>query len=84
MAVEMNADRVIKEILSDVSGYPINEIHEDIHIRDELLIDSIKQMEIVARIENRFDLSLEEGQLVCLETLGEFFDLISEKLELSK
>lgn len=70
----------IKTIISKVAGYPISEIHDDIRLRDDLLVDSLKQMEIVARIEHHFGVPLDEGQLICLETLGEFFDLVNSKI----
>lgn len=70
----------IKSIISKVAGYPVSEIHDDIRIRDDLLVDSLKQMEIVARIEHQFGIPLDEGQLICLETLGEFFDLVNNQI----
>ena len=79
-ARETNEQR-IKAIISRVAGFPLEEINEEIRIRDDLLVDSLKQMEIVARIEHTFDIPLEESKLVCLETLGEFFDLIHAEIE---
>ncbi len=70
----------IKAIISKVAGYPVDEIHDDIHIRDDLLVDSLKQMEIVARIEHHFGIPLDEGELVCLETLGDFLNLINSQI----
>ncbi len=70
----------IKEIISKVAGFPLEEIHDDIRIRDDLLVDSLKQMEIVARIEVEFNVPLEEGKLACLETLGEFFELVTDQI----
>lgn len=80
MSDKVPVEDSIKTIISKVAGYPIGEIHEDIHLRDDLLIDSLKQMEIVARIEHHFGIPLDEGELVCLETLGEFFDLINNQI----
>lgn len=73
-------EETIKTIISKVAGYPIGEIHDDIRLRDDLLVDSLKQMEIVARIEHHFGVPLDEGQLICLETLGEFFDLVNNQI----
>ncbi len=67
----------VKEIISKVAGYPVDEIHDDIHIRDDLLVDSLKQMEIVARIEHHFGIPLDEGEMANLETLGDFLDLVN-------
>lgn len=70
----------IKTIISKVAGYPLDEIYEDIRLRDDLLVDSLKQMEIVARIEHHFNVPLDESRLACLETLGEFFELVNENI----
>ena len=43
-------------------------------------MDSLKQMEIVARIEHHFGIPLNESELACLETLGEFFDLVNASI----
>jgi len=76
---ERNEDS-IKGIISKVAGYPVSDIHNDIHIRDDLLVDSLKQMEIVARIEHHFGIPLDEGELVSLETLGDFLELVNNQI----
>jgi acyl carrier protein len=77
MSEQVKIEDSIKTIIAKVAGFPIEEIHSDIHLRNDLLVDSLKQMEIVARIEHHFGIPLDEGELVCLETLGEFFDLVN-------
>ncbi len=73
-------ERIITTIISKVAGYPEQDINEDVRIRDDLLVDSLKQMEIVARIEHHFGIPLNESELACLETLGEFFDLVNASI----
>ena len=70
----------VKAIISKVAGYPLDEIRDDIRIRDDLLVDSLKQMEIVARIEHHFGVQMNEGELAGLETLGEFFSLVNTQV----
>jgi len=80
MSNQRHNEDSVKEIISKVAGYPIDEIHDDVHIRDDLLVDSLKQMEIVARIEHKFGIPLDEGKLANLETLGDFLDLVNQQI----
>ncbi|RKX87131.1 MAG: acyl carrier protein [Spirochaetes bacterium] len=83
MSNQRHNEDSVKKIISKVAGYPMDEIHDDIHIRDDLLIDSLKQMEIIARIEHQFGIPLDEGKLANLETLGDFLDLINQQILIS-
>lgn len=74
-------ENAVKKIISEIAGYPIEEIYSEINIRDELLVDSIKQMEILAHIEQRFEIYMDESRLSCIETLDEFFELIHTGME---
>jgi acyl carrier protein len=75
-------DEVV-EIVSRISRIDPEEFEEDVRIREELGIDSLMAMEIVAACEKAFGISIDEGQLFCVETVGDFLDLV-ESLHLQK
>ena len=78
-----NKKQVIEEIntiISKVAGFPSSELEEEISLRDELLIDSLKQMEIVAKTEIHFGIALSEDNLAALNTLGDYYNLVLDSI----
>lgn len=70
----------IKRIIAQVAGIPLPEMEDEHRLRDELMLDSLKEMEIVARTEIHFDISLDESDLLRLRTLGDYCDLVTSSL----
>ena len=54
----------------------MNELKPDVLIREELGIDSLKALEIVARIEKDLSILINEGQLLSVRTVEHFINLI--------
>jgi acyl carrier protein len=71
----------VKKIVAQVAGLPIYELEADHMLREELMLDSLKELEIVARTEIYFGVSLDEGELMAVRTLREFVDKVVEALE---
>lgn len=72
--------RAVKQIIANVAGIPLSDLEDDHLLRDELMLDSLKEMEIVGRTEMHFGICLEEGDLLALRTLGEYCDLVARAL----
>jgi acyl carrier protein len=70
----------IKEIISRISRIPIEELEDDIRISEDLGVDSIMAMEIMATLEIKLGLSLDAEQLSAIDEVGDFISLI-EKLK---
>jgi acyl carrier protein len=68
-------DRVIG-IVSQISRIDPDDFEDDVRIREELGIDSLMAMEIVAACERELGISIDEGQVSCVETVGDFLDLV--------
>jgi acyl carrier protein len=66
----------LKAIVSNVTGIDISELSEKIRVREELGIDSLIAMEIVALCEKQFDILIDEEQLFLVETIGDFYNLV--------
>ena len=66
----------IEQIVSRISRIDASEFHDDVLIREELGIDSLMAMEILATCEKEFGLQLDEAAFSCVETVGEFFQLL--------
>ncbi len=66
----------LKAIVSNVTRIDISELSEEIRVREELGIDSLMAMEIVALCEKQFDIFIDEEQLFLVETIGDFYNLV--------
>jgi acyl carrier protein len=51
-------------------------------IFEELGLDSLMAIEILAKIEKRFDIIIEESLLANINTVGDFIQAIEEKIKL--
>lgn len=67
---------VVGEVVSRISRIKISEIEDDVLIREELGVDSLMAMEIVAKCEVRLGIELDEGALGSVETVGDFLSYV--------
>jgi len=60
----------------------INEknIDDSVLIREELGIDSIMSLEIVAQIERHYGIVVDEEETLQIKTVGEFIDYVQSKI----
>jgi acyl carrier protein len=77
----MEVKSEIKEIMSRVSRIDVSELDSDIKFREELGVDSLMAMEIVATCEKQLDIQIDEGQLYTVETIGDFESLVMDIYE---
>jgi acyl carrier protein len=66
----------LKQTVSRIAAIEIAELQDEVLIREELGIDSLKTMEIVARCEKELNIVINEGQLFDIRTVGEFFHML--------
>ncbi|WP_455381415.1 acyl carrier protein [Salinispira pacifica] len=64
--------------MSSVSRIDISSLDGDIRFREELGVDSLMAMEIIAYCEKELEIQLSEGELGCIETIGEFVDYVND------
>ena len=65
-----------KQIVSRISRIDAEEFEDDIVIREELGIDSLMAMEIIATCEKHLDIQIDEAIFGNIETVGDFLDLL--------
>ena len=71
----------LKNLVSRITNIDVSELNEEVRVREELGIDSLMAMEIVAACEKRFDIQIDEEQLFEIETVGEFYNLVVRTLK---
>ncbi len=71
----------LRKIIAKVAGLSILELADDQVLREELLLDSLKELEIVARTEVQFGIELDEGELAGIRTLQDYCNLVMDALD---
>ena len=70
----------LKDKIADIANLRDKEVNDDTLIRDELGIDSIMAMEILANIEKFYNIDIEEQKALQLNTVGKFLNYIESKV----
>lgn len=71
-----NVRKDIIEIVSRITRIDQSGITDEVLIREELGIDSLMAIEIVANIEKYYNVTIDESFLNNVETVGEFVALV--------
>jgi acyl carrier protein len=66
----------IKRIVSRISRIDVEELDDSLLIRDELGIDSLMAMEIIATCEKHLQIRINEELVADVQTVGDFLDLL--------
>jgi acyl carrier protein len=70
--------QTVKQIVSRISRIDAGEFDDEVIIREELGIDSLMAMEIVATCEKHLDIQIDEAMFAGIETVGDFLDRLVE------
>jgi acyl carrier protein len=69
-----------KQCAVEVLAVEPDQVTRDARFADDLDADSLDLVELVMRLEEEFDVSVDEEELEGIETVGAAFDLITAKL----
>jgi acyl carrier protein len=69
-----------KQCAVEVLAVEADQVTRDARFADDLDADSLDLVELVMRLEEEFDVSVDEEELEGIETVGAAFDLIVAKL----
>lgn len=70
----------IIRVLAKITRIDASSIDENVLIRDELGIDSLMGIEIIAKVEKYYNIHLEESLLLDMNRVGDFINLVKSKL----
>ncbi|MDZ7667020.1 MAG: acyl carrier protein [Desulfotignum sp.] len=68
------------DTLSKITRIDSSSITYDTLIFEELGLDSLMAIEMLAKIEKQFDISIEDSLLADINTVGDFIQIIEEKI----
>ena len=69
-----------KQCAVEVLAVEADQVTREASFADDLDADSLDLVELVMRLEEEFDVSVDEEELEGIETVGAAFDLITTKL----
>jgi acyl carrier protein len=70
----------IKQIISDIIEIPVDELNCDAHFVEELGVDSLLALEMLAALEKRFKIQVPEEDLMQFTTVNKVIKLAGQKL----
>ena len=74
-------EKAIVSIISEVSGFDVEEIKPEMNFFDDLEIDSIKAIEITVAIEKKFKISVRDEDVPNITTVKHAVELVNALLE---
>ena len=74
----MNCEERIKEIVCEIVGIAMEEINPDASFMEDMGLDSLRALEILAAIENEFSITIEPERLREMTTLNNVIKLTKE------
>ena len=74
----------VKKLVAQIARMDSRKVKESASIRDDLGIDSLAAMEILASIEKRLDIVIDEAKAFDVVTLKDLLDLVMEYLRKKK
>jgi acyl carrier protein len=72
-----NIEKEIISIISDVSGFDVEEIKPETNLVNDLEVDSIKAIEITVAIEKKFKISIRDEDVPNITTLKQAVELVN-------
>lgn len=72
---EDNIEKDIISIISDVSGFDLEEINPETNLANDLEIDSIKAIEIAVAIEKKYKISIRDEDISDITIVKHAFDV---------
>ncbi len=68
--------REVFELVADVSERPVEHIDESMFFYRDLEMDSVKAIELLCEVEDRFDIELDEAEMLPITTVGELIAVV--------
>lgn len=76
----MNYENEIKEIVAEIVGVEQSELNPDASFMDDLGLDSLRALEILAAIENKYNITIDPERLQEMTTLNKVIGVTNDYL----
>ncbi len=72
--MQENVRETIRKVFSEVCKVRVEQLHDDVRVREELGIDSLLGLQLLAACEQKLGVEVDEEACAELETIGEFIE----------
>lgn len=73
----MEAYEYMRTLIEDKKGHPVTFTHQT--SMKDLGIDSLDLVEMILKVEEKYDMAFQDAELLSLKTMGDVEDLIRSK-----
>ena len=70
--------KYVRELIAEIANVNADEIKESVDIRNDLGFDSLASVEILAAIETRLGIVLDEAKALNIATVKDLIDMVTE------
>ncbi len=77
----MSVEQKVKQIIADILGMDEEEISRDSIFADDLGVESLDVVEMIAMMEEEFDIEIPDEEAERNVTVGQAIDYIKEKIK---
>lgn len=74
------ASEQVRQLVAEISQWPLNMVTEDSLFEDGLDCDSLDMVEIITATEREFDIDIDDEQFDSCTTVGQLVDLVAAKV----
>ena len=72
----LEVDTAVRQVIVEVSHQDIKAIGRDDDLVERLGVDSLQGLQILARVEHRFQIRLPDDELIRMRTIGRIADAV--------
>ena len=69
----------LEELLAELLQIPVAQVTDDLTMKDLDVWDSLKHMEVIASLEQQFDLQFTFDEIVSMRSVGDIKRVLSKK-----
>ncbi len=80
----MDKETIVKEVkfsIVEVNAYSEDEIHLESSLKDDLQLDSLDQVELIMKIEKKWDISISDNEALDLIVVQDLVNLVEIKIK---
>ena len=69
----------VREIVAEISRQDVSSVEADADLVDVLSVDSLQGLQILAAVEKRFSIRLQDEELIKMRTIGAIADAVARQ-----
>jgi acyl carrier protein len=72
-------DKKVEKLLADALGMPVEQVNDDLAMREVEAWDSLKHMELIVALEESFQIQLTFDEIVAMQSVGQIKTVLKQR-----